>query len=96
MYKPKIFCHSAILPFFPPFRHSRHSTIPPFCSFCRSAIPAIPIIRPFRLPFDSAIPSAVPPFPPLFLLLLGEELHQQCDSAACMLASAISFSLQLT
>jgi hypothetical protein len=30
------------------------------------------------------------------LLRLAEELHQQCDSAACMLASAISFSLQLT
>jgi hypothetical protein len=69
----------------------------PFChSFCHSAIPAIPVIQPFCLPFDSAIPSAVPPFLPLFLLRLAEELHQQCDSAACMLASAISFSLQLT
>jgi hypothetical protein len=54
------------------------------------------VTRPFHLPFDSAIPSAVPPFPPLLLLRLAEELHQQCDSAACMLASAISFSLQLT
>ena len=92
-------CHYAI----PPFRHSaippiRHSAIPPFR---HSAIPpfrhsTIPVIRSFRLPFDSAIPSAVPPFLPLFLLRLAEELHQQCDSAACMLASAISFSLQLT
>jgi hypothetical protein len=47
-----------------------------FChSFCRTAIPAIPAIQPFRLPFNSAIPSAVPPFPPLFLLRLAEELH---------------------
>ena len=73
------FCHFAILPFFLPFRHSRHSR--------NSTIP----------PFDhSAIPSSVPPFPPLVLLRLAEELHQQCDSAACMLASSISFSLQLT
>jgi hypothetical protein len=49
-----------------------------------------------RARFNSAILSAVPPFPTLFLLQLAEELHQQCDSAACMLASAISFSLQLT
>jgi hypothetical protein len=46
-----------------------------FChSFRRTAIPAIPVIQPFRLPFDSAIPSAVPPFPPLYVLPTEQEL----------------------
>jgi hypothetical protein len=48
------FCHSAILPFFLPFghsRHSRHSTIPSAIRFrhsvCCSAIPAIIFVAAF-------------------------------------------------
>jgi hypothetical protein len=55
------------------------------------------------LPFDhSAIVSAIPPFRPPFRhsAILAIIFVAACggvsDSTACMLASAISFSLQLT
>ncbi len=59
------------------------SAILPFChSFCRSDIPAITAIRPFRLPY--AIPSAIPAI--IFVAACGG-VTSTVDSVACMLAS---------